>query len=105
MDLKNDKGIKLCKFDEGSGVLIINDFDYYAKLDDLLLNKRISTNITTSDGRIHPIIFKENSIVRFFNKNDKPYMQLDTFSNLVPSGSQPGKIYGLAKVHKEGTPL
>ena len=32
-------------------------------------------------------------------------MQLDTFSNLVPSGSQPGKIYGLAKVHKESTPL
>ena len=32
-------------------------------------------------------------------------MQLDTFSNLMPSGSQPGKIYGLAKVHKEGTPL
>ena len=32
-------------------------------------------------------------------------MQLDTFSNLVPSGSQPGKIYGLAKVHKEDTPL
>ena len=31
-------------------------------------------------------------------------MQLDTFSNLVPSGSQPGKIYGLAKVNKESTP-
>ena len=32
-------------------------------------------------------------------------MQLDTFSNLAPSGSQPGKIYGLAKVHTESTPL
>ena len=32
-------------------------------------------------------------------------MQLDTFSNLVPSCSQPGKIHGLAKVHKESTPL
>ena len=31
-------------------------------------------------------------------------MQLDTFSNLVPSCSQPGKIYWLAKVHKENTP-
>ena len=31
-------------------------------------------------------------------------MQLDTFSNLVPSGSQPGRIYGLAKVYKENTP-
>ena len=32
-------------------------------------------------------------------------MQHDTFSNLGPSGSQAGKIDGLAKVHKEGTPL
>ena len=51
------------------------------------------------------MILKENPIVRFFTKNIKPYMQLDTFSNLVPSGSQPGMIYGLAKVHKENTPL
>ena len=32
-------------------------------------------------------------------------MQLDTFSNLVPSGSLPSKIYGLANVHTESTPL
>ena len=30
-------------------------------------------------------------------------MQLDTFSNLVPSGSQPGKICWLAKVHTSKT--
>ena len=39
-DLKNDKSIKLCKFDKGSGVLIISDYDYYAKFDDLILNKK-----------------------------------------------------------------
>ena len=32
-------------------------------------------------------------------------MQLDTFSNLVTSRSQPGKIYRLANVHNENTPL
>ena len=32
-------------------------------------------------------------------------MPHNTFSNLVPSGSQPGKIHGLAKVHFESTPL
>ena len=34
-----------------------------------------------------------------------PYMQLGTFSNLVPHGSQLGKIHALSKVHKEDTPL
>ena len=49
--------------------------------------------------------FKKNSIVRFFSKNVQPCMQLDTFSNLVQSGSQPSKIYGLAIVHMESTPI
>ena len=40
LDLKNDNSIKLCKFDKGNGVLIINDYDYYAKLDDLILNTK-----------------------------------------------------------------
>ena len=34
--LRNDKSIQLCKFDKGNGVLIINDYDYCAKLDDLI---------------------------------------------------------------------
>ena len=33
-----------------------------------------------------------------------PYMQLDAFTNLVPSGSPP-KNYGLIKMHKENMPL
>ena len=95
----------MCKFDKGSVVLIINDYDYYSKFDDLIPSTKIFTEITISDGIKHPIISKENSIVRSLNKNVKPYMQLDTFSNLLPSGSQPGKIYGLAKMHKEDTPI
>ena len=64
-------------------MLIINDYDYYAKLKDLILNIKKITQIAIGDGKIHPIISKENSIVRFLNNNVKPYMQLDTFSNLV----------------------
>ena len=32
-------------------------------------------------------------------------MQLGTLSNIAPSGSQPGIIYGMANVHKENIPL
>ena len=64
LDLKNDKSIKLCKFDNGNGVLIINDYDYYAKLNYLILNVKKFTEIAINDGKIYPIISKENSIVR-----------------------------------------
>ena len=37
-------------------MLIINDYDYYAKLDDLILNTKKFTEITIRDGKIHPII-------------------------------------------------
>ena len=53
---------------------------------------------------IHQIISKQNTICRFFIKNVKPFVPLDTFSNLVRCGSQPGKNFGSAKVHKESTP-
>ena len=56
LDLKNDKSIKLCKFDKSSGVLHINHYDYYAKLDNLMLNTKKITEITISDGKIHSII-------------------------------------------------
>ena len=60
LDLKNDKSIKLCKFDKGNGVLIINDYDYDAKHDDLILNENQFTEIIINDGKIHPIISLEN---------------------------------------------
>ena len=70
---------------------IINIYDYYAKLDGLSSDAKIFTNITISEGK--------NSIVRFQNKNVKPYRRHDTFSNHMPSGSQTCKICGLVKVH------
>ena len=46
LDLDNYKSIKLCKFNKCNGVLIINDYDYYAKLHDLISNTKKFTEIT-----------------------------------------------------------
>ena len=54
---------------------------------------------------MHPIISKENSIVKSLNKNIEHYLSGSEFSSIFPSRSQPGNVYGLANVHKEGTPL
>ena len=34
----------------------------------------------------------------------KPVISLDILEDIYPSGSQPGKLYGLCKVHKENYP-
>ena len=57
------------------------------------------------NNKVHPSTSKENSIVKFFDKNAKHYLSAKEFSSILLSERQPGKLYGLAKVHKEGTPL
>ena len=50
----------------------------------------------------HPIIQKEKSISYYIRKYFK---KVTNYQELIPSGSQPGKLYGIAKVHKTNVPL
>ena len=54
-------------------------------------------------NKLHPVISKEKSIEYFIRKHlknvDKNIMQ-----SLIPTGSKPGKLYGLIKVHKINNP-
>ena len=84
--LSADSSIKICKFDKGKRTAILNKKDYFLKL------------------KIHPIIHKEKSIFYYIRKYLKNYDSKMT-NNLIPGGSQPGKLYGLAIVHKEECPL
>ena len=104
-NLRNDSSIKICSFDKGNGVIIMNSLDYYKKLDDIVLDKNKFKEIKQIPGKPHPIISKENSIIRFLEKHLKPFISVNVYDKLVPSGSQPGKIYGLCKVHKDNNPL
>ena len=54
-NLAEDKSIKLCKYDKGNGVVILNSVDYYRKLDDIVLNSTKFTQVNT-DIKIHPVI-------------------------------------------------
>ena len=47
------------------------------------------------DDAIHPIIQKENLIAYYVKRYLK---RVDGYASLIPSGSKPGKLYGLAKV-------
>ena len=55
-------------------------------------------------SKIHPIIRKEKSISYYIKKYIKNY-DSEITNSLIPSVSQPGKFYGLAKVHKDECPL
>ena len=107
LDLSRDKSIKVCSFDKGNGLVILNSKDYYNKLDKIINDKTKFSIIEPNSEKphLHPVIKKQNSVVYHINTYIKPYVDEDIVSSILPTGSQPGKLYGMCKVHKEGYPL
>ena len=54
------------------------------------------------DSNKHPLIEKENSLAYYIRKYLK---SVEGYAKLISSGSSPGKLYGMAKVHKANVPL
>ena len=103
--LSKNKDIKVCKFDKGTGAVILNTEEYISKLDSIVLDKSKFKEVIVKEGDKHPILAKESSVKYYLDTYLKPYIEKINFKTLVPSGSLPGKLYGLCKVHKEGFPL
>ena len=82
---------------------MLNSEDYYAKLDVIVKDTSKFVEINTENQSNHPIIAKERSIAYYIRKYLKEFGE-ETVKNLIPSGSTPGKLYGLIKIHKEDNP-
>ena len=75
----------------------------FLKLDNIIDNKSKFSKIENK-SKGHPIISNEKSISYFIKKYVKNY-DSEITNSLIPSRSQPGKLYGLVKVHKNEFPL
>ena len=65
--LGDNSRIKVCKFDKGKGVVILDSHDYYAKLD-CIINDSSKFHEINQNTKVHPIIKKEKSINYYVNK-------------------------------------
>ena len=90
--LSHNPKIKMCKFDKGKGVAVLNSEDYFAKLDVIVKDTSKFVEINTENQSNHPIITKERSIAYYIRKYLKEFGE-ETVKNLIPSGSTPGKLY------------
>ena len=95
----------MCSFDKGNGLVILNSSDYYKKLDEIVNDATKFTIITPEPQKPHPVIKKQNSVIYHINTYMKGHVDEEILSEIVYSGAQPGKLYGLCKVHKDGYPL
>ena len=98
--LKNPN-IVISKPDKGNGIVILNRTDYINKLETI-------TNDSTKFTQLidDPTDRRESRLQNFLYRLHKKG-QLDdaTYKQIRPTGSNPSKLYGLPKIHKEGTPL
>ena len=103
---KNDK-IKIANFDKGNGIVILDSDDYVSKLDKIVSDQSKFTKIipNSEDFQDDPVVKSENSLIYYLKRYVKPFVSDAVFNNILPCGSQPGKMYGMAKVHKDNCPL
>ena len=100
--LAQDPSIKICKFDKGNGVAIFSAKDCYDKLEIVILDNSKFEEINQDLSENYSIIQKEKSILYYIRKYFK---KVPNYQELIPSGSQPGKLYGIAEVYKTNVPL
>ena len=108
-ELSKDKSIVISKADKGNAVVIQNTDDYRRKINGLLTTgnkfKEIPTNPTRTREK------KLQDYLRSLHANDNKGIRREyrisdeVYRRILPSGSRAGVMYGLPKIHKNGSPL
>ena len=101
--LAKDSDIYICSIDKGNGVVVMDRKDYFHKLDTIIADssKFIQAPVDDDNPKSHPVFKKENSIKYYI----QTYIPEEHQKGLMPCGSQPGKLYGLCKLHKQNFPM
>ncbi len=108
-ELSKVDNLVIQKADKGNSVVLLNCCDYVAKMEEILLDTSKFQLLNIANGKeLNFTLGREEKLrktLSIFKKkkftSDDPHL----YSKLSPTGSQPGKMYGLAKAHKQGCPL
>ena len=92
-------------FDKGIGICLMKREDYQKKLDDILKLPQFKKVKKKRKNAKHPVLAEEERIVDILKKlRDEGKIEQSLYKKLKPRGSQPARLYGLAKVHKPVIP-
>ena len=108
-NLVKTKDIVIQKADKDNNIVILNSSDYISKLSKILEDTSKFERVSIEEGKAlnHLIHMKERIIRLLKSLKDEGEISEKEKNGLYPSGSKPGVLYGLAKIHKaleDGTP-
>ena len=101
--LTNEK-LKAVPFDKGMGFCVMKNTTYEGKLVDIFNGDQFE-KVTKTSKKKNILAMEDN-----MNKSLRSLLKIgeiddDLYKKLKCTGSQPARLYGLAKVHKVNTPL
>ena len=93
-------------YDKGKGFCIMKEDTYKAKLEEIRSGPQFEIITKTRKNGKHIIVKEEERINNAIKKLEKECKINETLAaNLTSKGAKPARLYGLAKIHKENTPL
>ena len=100
-NLSNDKKIHITRADKGRVAVVLDRVEYINKMETILSDSK-TFKLLDED----PTISKEDRLHKtLLHLKNTGYLTEEEYKYARPVGSQPGKAYGLPKIHKEGIPL
>ncbi len=103
-ELTNVSDLVIQKSDKGNSVVLLDKEDYVAKMVQILADPSKFREAPIEPGNgINKMFSLERKLRSLLNSLMKTgAITKSEYDDLAPTGSQPGKMYGLAKVHKAG---
>ena len=100
--MKEDESIVITRPDKGKGIVILDKTDYDNKLHEIVSDtskfKLIKSDIQTAILKYED---KLNRLLRKIKNNTNDNLS----NNLYASGTKPGHLYGIPKIHKKNNPI
>ena len=93
-------------FDKGIGICLMKLDVYNNKLDNIIKLPQFSKLLPKRKNEKHPVLKEEEritSLLKTMKNNNKISESL--YAKMKPIGSQPPRLYGLAKIHKPDVPV
>ena len=101
-----DNGLLAVPFDKGIGICVMKKEAYHTKLNKILDLPQFQKITANRKNAKNPILKEHDRVVNILKKlYKKGRIDNELYRKLRPSGSQPPRLYGLAKVHKKGIPV
>ena len=101
-----DRDLLAIPFDKGVGICLMPKETYHEKMNSIINLPQFEKFGNKRKNAKHPVLKEEERVCKILKDlKDDGLIDGELYETMRPVGSQPARLYGLAKVHKKNTPI